>query len=592
VILSGTLTTIPGRSDAGKGATGAAFLADLYRRHGLRALSEIDGSFAATIIDWRNNTVVLARDKLGIARAYLCLDHDRVIFSDSLGHLLENLPTRPELDLDSVYAFLAIGWVPTPYSMFRGIEKLPAGTCVIAGNCDVKRYIYYDVPHSASELRSRSKKELDSCIADGLERSVRRGLAIGGAWGSFLSGGVDSSSVVATMGKVIQRPFPTYFGGFAPELNKYLPNPEEPKMARAVALHVATNHRSLLLEPSAIENSLDVVGALEEPVCDGGSIVLAEVMRTARNETDGLMTGIGGDYLFTGERRHAVLNLLRIMKWLPNSVWQSLNRCLALRAWSGSARISQAHFDLSRVLKVQDVSLEEMYIQFFLQADVRELHALFLPETHAAITRDPTREIYNDFRVAADLDPLGQFLYLDLKHQMTEHVVREAETLGRRFGLDVYNPFLDAELVNFAMSIPSEEKVCGLTLKVPLKRAMRGRVPPQVLNRKKGGLGSPIRWWVTKSDGLVRQVLSPANIEHRGCFSAHTIEQYRVATASGMRDYSKLLWSLFTLELWMQQFIDGWSRMRDSTVYDRVVLTSPTWSMTSKPYAAAAETGA
>jgi asparagine synthase (glutamine-hydrolysing) len=336
-----------------------------------------------------------------------------------------------------------------------------------------------------------------------------------------------------------------------------------------------------LLGPSAIENCLDIVGALEEPICDGGSIVLAELMRAARNETDGLMTGIGGDFLFTGERRHAVLNLLRIMKWLPKWMWQSLNRCLALRAWSGNARISQAHFDLSRVLTVQDASVEEMYIRCFLQADVRELHRLFLPEAHAAITRDPTREIYNNFRVVADLDPLGQLLYLDLKHQMTEYVVWEAEALGRLFGLDVYHPFLDAELVDFALTIPSEQKVRGLTLKVPLKRAMRGRVPSQVLNRKKGGLGSPIRWWVTLSDGLVWQVLSPANIERRGYFSAHTIEQYRIATASGTRDYSKLLWSLFTLELWLQQFIEGWLGRRDSTAYDRVVLTSPTWSTTS-----------
>jgi len=175
---------------------------------------------------------------------------------------------------------------------------------------------------------------------------------------------------------------------------------------------------------------------------------------------------------------------------------------------------------------------------------------------HTKVSRDPLKEIKLYFQRAADLDPLGRFLYLDLKNQATEHSVREAETLGRHFGLNVYNPFLDAELVDFAMTIPIADKVSGLTVKVPLKKAMRGRVPDEVLDHKKGGLASPIRWWVTQPDGFVASVLSRRNIERRGMFSADTVEQFRRATANGARDYSKLLWSLFTLELWLQRFVD------------------------------------
>jgi asparagine synthase (glutamine-hydrolysing) len=279
-------------------------------------------------------------------------------------------------------------------------------------------------------------------------------------------------------------------------------------------------------------------------------------MRVARDETDGLMTGIGGDFLFTGERRHMVLNLLDLMRPVPEPVWRLLNWGLGLPPFARNARLSQMNFDLARVLAVRNLSLEAMYAGFFLQGDPPALKSLLLPETQARIGRDPTQEMHDSFRASAGLDPLGRFLYLDLKHQTPEHCVREAEMLGRHFGLTIHNPFLDADFVDFAMSIPSTQKVSGLRLKVPLKHAMRGRVPDEVLDRKKGGLGSPIRWWVTQPDGFISQVLARANIEQRGLLSADAIERFRQATATGAYDYTKLLWSVFTLELWLRQFAD------------------------------------
>ena len=180
-----------------------------------------------------------------------------------------------------------------------------------------------------------------------------------------------------------------------------------------------------------------------------------------------------------------------------------------------------------------------------------------LPSVKNAIQRDPQTEMNGYFEATGETDPLSAFLYLDLKTQSTEHCVREVETLGRHFGLTVYSPFLDAEFVDFAMTIPASDKVSGLHLKKPLKDAMRGRVPDQILDRKKGGLGSPIRWWVTQPDGYVSKILSRDNISRRGLFSPDAVEQFREETANGVHDYTKLLWSLFTLELWQQHFMDA-----------------------------------
>ena len=558
VFISGYLSNVPKPFQTGTGRAAAQTLAALYAKYSTQAFVHIDGAFSVAILDWRRGAIIVGRDKLGIGRAYLCRDRDTVTFSDSLSDLIQAQSREREFDLDfdSIYTFLMIGWIPAPYSMFRGVEKLPPGTVIESCDGNLTQTTYYDVLNSIAHVSRRPREMLRQQVAMQLDRSVKRGLALGGRWGSFLSGGVDSSSVVSSLAQT-NSALPTYFGGFAPWLNRYLPNPEEPAMSELVAACFKTDHHMLWLGPEALEGTPEIVGALEEPVSDGGCIVLSEVMRAAQQQkVDGLMTGIGGDFLFTGERRHMVPNLLRFMRMVPNFIWRGINWLSGIQPFVRNARISQIHFDLTRLLAVRTLSMEDMYAGFFRQAEASELRSLFLPEAYTKLTRDPLSEINTQFRRVRELNPLSQILYLDLKANVPDDLVREAETLGRHFGLTIYNPFLDAEFVDFAMSIPTAEMVSGLKLKVPLKTAMRGRVPDKVLNRKKGGLGSPIRWWVTQSDGFVAKVLSRDNLERRKIFSVETIERFRNATANGTRDYSKLLWSLFTLELWLQQFTD------------------------------------
>lgn len=557
VFLSGYLTNVPSPFRAGNGISAARSLVSLYSVRGTDAFAAIDGAFCAIIVDRKSNKIVLARDKLGIARVYLKRNASSIVFSNSLAALIKASNSEVELDIDSVYSFLSIGWIPTPHSMVRGVEKVPPGTFLQSGDGTLSQTTYYDVPHTAKSLEQRSPADLKKQVTEHLDRSIDRGLSLGGRWGSFLSGGVDSSSVVASLGRNLPRGFPTYFGGFSAQLNRYLPNPEEPAMSELVASKYHADHHMLWLGPEAVETAAEIVAALEEPVCDGGCIIVGEVMRAAVGRADGLMTGVAGDFLFTGERRHMVLNLLSFMRVVPNAIWRWVNWTLGLPPFKYSTRISQAQFDLTRLLEVRKLSLPDMYAGFYRQASRNELDLLILPNVKKTIQRDPQTEMNEFFKLAEGTDPLSAFLYLDLKTQSTEHCVREVEMLGRHFGLNVYNPFLDAEFVDFAMTIPASDKVSGLQLKKPLKDAMRGRVPDQILDRKKGGLGSPIRWWVTQPDGYVSKVLSRENMLRRGLFSPDVIERFRRETATGAHDYTKLLWSLFTLELWQQHFMDG-----------------------------------
>ena len=550
--VSGGVTRAVAPCNPGLGARAAEAVSNAYAQG---ALQGIEGNFIAAIFDWERNSAVLVRDKIGIARAYVHETDQALIFSDSLADIVDDNRAL-SLDLDSVHAFLTLGWIPSPHSMFREIAKLEAGALLKWKDGTAQHAKYYDVPHAGLLLRSRPSRELSEDIRVLLNESVDAGAALGEKWGSFLSGGVNSSSVVASLARN-GAPLQTYFGGFEPALNKYLPNPEEPEMSKLVASACGTDHHMMWLGPEVLDDAAGVIEALEEPVCDGGCLLVNAIMQQAQTEVDAMMTGVGGDFLFSGERRHVVPNLLRYMRLAPRPLWQALRALIANSPLSKSARLSQLNFDLTRLLNVSALSPQDMYAGFFLQADHEDIKTLFVGEALSKLTRDTLAENAALFAEVRDRDLLAQFLYLDLKTQCTEHCVRETETLGRRYGLSIYNPFLDSRLVDYAMTIPSTDKVIGLAMKMPLKNAMRGVVPNSVLDRKKGALGSPIRWWVTRDDNVVSRTLSKANIERRGIFSQAAIARFRDETASGVKDYSKLLWSLFTLELWMQRFIDG-----------------------------------
>ena len=188
ILLSGTLTGVPAPHRPCMGAAAAGVLADLYRRHGAAAFSHVDGAFCAAIVDRQREAIVLARDKLGIARAYLSRQGGSVTFSDSMSDLMAARDERHQVDVDSLYAFLMIGWIPTPHSMFRDVEKVPAGTILEFRRGGFETTTYYDVPHRAGGVVSRSSA-LSREVTEHLDRSVERGLALGGRWGRFSAAG-------------------------------------------------------------------------------------------------------------------------------------------------------------------------------------------------------------------------------------------------------------------------------------------------------------------------------------------------------------------------------------------------------------------
>jgi asparagine synthase (glutamine-hydrolysing) len=538
----------------------AAILAELYLAHGLAALKKVDGSFAFLIVDHRDGSVHAGIDKLGQSLAYVSETPDEVVFATTLAELLSLLPSKPNVDLSSVFEFLSQGWVISPNSMFEGVEKLRPGSFVTCRGSHVERVGYYEPLHDGVFV-TRQREELSQEIRRHLHAAVRRSVPWSDSWSAFLSGGLDSSSVVYALSDAIGHSFPTFYASFG-NLDRYMALPDEEGVARAVADHFRTDHSVLTIGSDAIDRVPEIVRLIEEPIYDGGPIVVDAVMREAKTRADGVMTGIGGDFLFGGERRHLLISLLDHTRNLPG--WQLAGRLAALPT-ARSAWLTRLRFDMQRTVSIRELSMGDFY--------VRRLHgavhadSFCKPSVFGDLERSPLDKINACLDEVVTLDSLTKLLYLDFRLLTPDGLTRDVVALGRAHDLTVCNPYLDSEFVDFSMTMSPREKVRGFTQKYALRKAIRGYLPADVLKKKKGGLGAPIRWWVNHDD-LVAEHLSREVVEERGMFDYQEIAQMRDDTLTERRDCSLMLWSLFTLESWMRQFVDkdltGLSRDRRS----------------------------
>ncbi len=467
----------------------AEILSELYLAHGPAALKRVDGSFAFVIVDHRDRSVHAGIDKLGQSVAYIAEAPEEVIFATNLVELLGLLPTKPNIDLSSVFEFLSQGWIISPNSMFEGVEKLQPGSFVSWDGSHV-RHVGYHKPRHDGVFANRHREELSQEIREHLHTAVRRGIPWSNSWSSFLSGGLDSSSVVYALSDALGQSFPTFYGSFG-DLDRYMALPDEEAVARTVADRFGTDHSVLSIPSDVIDRVPEIVRIIEEPIYDGGPVVVDAVMRAVKSRADGVMTGIGGDFLFGGERRHLLISLLDHTRNLPG--WKLAGRVAALPT-ARSAWLTRLRFDVQRTLSVRDLSLGE-----FLRSSTAWCppRGCFLQTIGLWGVRPlPSRQDQCLPGEISTLDSLTKLLYLDFRLLTPDGLTRDVEALGRAHDLTVFNPYLDSEFVDFSMTMPPREKVRGLTQKYALRHAIRGYLPADVLKKKKGGLGAPIRWWI------------------------------------------------------------------------------------------------
>jgi asparagine synthase (glutamine-hydrolysing) len=522
----------------------------LYEQHGDDFLKYLDGMFGLALWDQTRQRLVVARDALGIKPVYFGKFTGRLCFASEAKSLLQLPGFAAELNPSALQQYLATGYVAGPQSMFRGIDKLPPGCAIFAekGRFEIRRF--WKLPDDVDE--SRSESDWIEAVRAGIERAVTDQMVSDVPLGAFLSGGIDSSAVVAAMARNSDRPVKTYSIGFRGSSGAALYN--ELPFARIIADRFRTDHREIIVQPDVIGLLPQLLWHMDEPVADAAFLTTYLVSRFAREDVTVILSGVGGDELFGGYKRyldgHYRRSYHRIPKLLRRGLVEPLLRRLPSdrhSKWLNPVRLAKAF------VQADGLDFEARYTQFMEVFDAGLRSRLLRSGSSALDDR-----ISAAFATSTSSDELRRLMDVDLATQMPEDLLALTDRMSMAVSLECRVPLLDQQLVELAARMPGRFKVRDGQLKWVLKKALEGTLPHGILHRAKRGFGAPIgAWFRAELAPVIREVLSPRAIERRGLLDPAQVAMVLREHELQRADRTDHLLALVNLEIWCRMYLDG-----------------------------------
>jgi asparagine synthase (glutamine-hydrolysing) len=518
----------------------------LYEEMGADCVKKLRGMFAIALYDERKNSLLLARDRLGKKPLHYGFDKGRLLFGSEIKTMLAVAPELAEVSLEGVLQFFYFAYVPDPFTAFQRIHKLPPGHLLEYAGGEVKVRQYWDVP-GYGDYAPGSEEECLQELESRLLEAVRIRLISDVPLGALLSGGVDSSIVVALMARASSAPVKTFSIGFGHQ------DFNEAEYARLVAERFGTDHHELMVDPNISEALEMLSGMMEEPFGDSSMIPTFYVSKLARQYVTVALSGDGGDELYAGYDRY-VVNLRRSRYGIPPWLGR-IYRHHVYPVLPNNVRGRKLAWNIS--LPSRDRYLDGLS---FLPALDRE-RSLFSDELLAEASRftDPFRPFEEFYDKAPAADTLSRLLYLDTKTYLTADILAKVDRMSMATSLEVRVPMLDHEFVEWTASLPIEWKYRDGTRKYLLKKlAERIGIPPALLHRRKQGFSLPLVHWMRDEmkDGLLGILTEPRTLQ-RGYFKPAAVRALLDEHVHGYRDRAGAIWLLLVLELWHRNFLEA-----------------------------------
>ncbi|MDO9488657.1 MAG: asparagine synthase (glutamine-hydrolyzing) [Sphingomonadaceae bacterium] len=551
-------------------ATDSEVLLHLYERDGLSMLSRLNGIFAFAIHDARpagrpegmaRGALFVARDQLGVKPFYYAQTDEGFLFGSELKALLCHPGLSREIDPIALHQMLAYLWTPAPRTMLAAVRKLEPGAAMIVEDGRIrKRWAHYVMPYDGTRT-SAPPAEVEAELAARVETAVRRQLVADVPVGAFLSGGLDSSAIVAMMRRIQPgQKIDCFSIGFADDVGSE-GAPADLPYARKVAKHLDVDLHEIVMTPDAILRLPEMVALLDEPQADPAPINALIISEHARAMgIPVLLSGAGGDDLFTGYRRHWALQFESRWSWLPQAVRSGLQG--AARHLAEGAGRGQGNAALRRATKMFAYAGEpadRRLASYFWWSTEGLRRGLYSPDFAAAVgDADVAEPLLASLRdIPNEPDRLQQMLYLEARHFLADHNLNYTDRAGMAVGVEIRVPLLDLDLVEFATHVPTAQKQRGRIGKAVFKRAMEPYLPHDVIYRPKSGFGAPLRRWLRHELApMVEETLSPSAIARRGFFDPAAVRRLIERDRSGAIDGSYTIFALICLELWCQRFLD------------------------------------
>lgn len=512
-----------------------------YMRDGVGVFDRLDGMFAVAIWDRRSDELVLARDRFGEKPLYYACDGRRLLFGSELKALLQSPDCPRALDDDALRAYLAYGYVPCPQSAFAGVHKLPPAHYLRYrnGEASVQRYWRPSMAPKSTLGDEDAARRLEEL----LEHAVASRLVSDVPFGAFLSGGLDSSTVVALMARNMGRPVKTFTIGFREAAYSELDD------ARAVARHLGTEHHELVVEPDAVDLLHKLVWHFDEPFADSSAVPTFLVSELARSHVKMVLTGDGGDELFGGYDRY--LRLLQLER-----LGRLRRPAAAMLGLAGRIAPGQHGERLSRVGERLRLPFEERYLSgvAVMRGDIaRRLRpqAGGASHFHLPALAQPGSDL------GAGDDPLDRAVAIDLQSYLPDDILVKLDRMAMAASLEGRSPFLQPDLAQFALGLPVHQRVRGGRGKHLLRTVAGKWLPPGAAAKRKQGFAIPLAdWFRGPLRALAADTFASRAFRERGLLvPAAAGELLRDHVERGI-DRSEALWQCLCLELWARRFLD------------------------------------
>ncbi len=530
--------------------TDTEVLVHLYEELGIEMVNYLNGMFGIAIWDSRTQMLYLIRDHAGIKPLFYQRDEHYFRFGSEIKAILADSRVQRRPSLQAMHDFLSFDYVPGPQTAFEGIYEVPPGHWMSVdqeGNLTLRRY--WDVSWAPDESLTEEKASLRALEL--MDASVRRQLIADVPIGVLLSGGMDSSTLTALMHRHTSEPIHTYSVGFEDQSFNELP------YARIVAKTFNTVQREVIVTSQTLRELLPVyLSYIDEPYADGSAIPTYCVSQIAKDEVVVVLSGEGGDEIFAGYETYSAYKASQRFKRVPRLIRQLLVAPFVNSLPVSDKKLS-LEFKMKRFIGGQDLTPELAHLWWRIvltEAQKLEMYTTEVLEQFVPLASG--RFFVEEFKRVRAVDDLSRIMQIDSSIFLPDDLMIKNDRMSMAHSLEARVPMTDTELVRFMATVPPRIKFPGLRKKNIMRRAMKGILPPEILNKKKVGLEMPYsRWFKNELKDLIRHYLGPKNISDWGLFKPEVVNVLVDDHMTGRRDNGRALWGMLNYMVWLELYI-------------------------------------
>ena len=527
-----------------------------YEQWGEKCVEYLRGMFAFAIWDSREKRLFIARDRLGIKPLFYAVCRDRFYFASEMKAILHDTGFPKSIDELALTSYLKFAYVPAPMTIYSDIKKLLPGYTLVWENGRIQIRKYWDIAFEPD--RNKSENYFIDGFMELFEEAVGIRLMSEVPLGAFLSGGIDSSAVVAVMSRGNKDPVKTFCMGFGGNTGGYL---DERKYARMVAARYSTHHREYEVRPDPEGILEKIVRSFDEPFADDSTIPTYFVCKLARENVTVALSGLGGDEAFAGYERYLGFALSKFYGWLPEIIRENLLKPLV----ESFSEREDGHYTvnhLKRFVRAGSLAPAESYLAYISKIDDNHLKAFFKDREKFSGFLDESKELFlSHFRSAqvnGQMSSLDRALYCDIKTYLPEDILAVTDRLSMHHALEVRVPFIDHKLLEFSATIPPEIKMRWFRKKYLLKKATESLLPKDVVRHRKQGFVGPMAQWL-KNDlrQYINDNLDEKHLKRHDIFDYASVRKLLDEHMAGREIHDTLIWSILIFQKWYELYIDN-----------------------------------